>query len=263
MVRWALTSVEGQLGSWPAADLLAPGLTASPLEPDEQGQCLIEPRADESNQSRLLRRVRPLLDADKPNWVVLPEGERAERDWWRAQLADVAEPGFGRGTVALALGQLNRLATPGRVIAAYAPEPGEEGVEGALALEWAPSDKGMTFELARMDGRLDGKTDVGKLLNLGRETLAHPEALVCPGTGGDNNLERLLPFLGELGGWAGAQVRWEFPEAPLGQLGVAGSLYNWAWLEAGYRLRDWTGPCAVLEMDESHLVGLSAVSWHG
>lgn len=262
-MRWALTSVEGQLGTYPAADLLAPGLTASPLVPDEQGQCLIEPRTDASNQSRLLGHIRPLLDADKPNWVVLPDGERAEREWWQAQLEDIAEPGFGRGAVALALGQLNRLATPGRIVAAYAPGQGEEGVEGALALEWAPSETGMTFELTRMDGRLDGKTDVGTLLKQGRETLTCPEALICPGTGGDNRLERLLPFLGDLGDWAGAQVRWEFPEAQLGQLGVVGSLYNWAWLEAGYRLRDWTGPCAVLEMDESHLVGLSVVSWHG
>lgn len=68
------------------------------------------------------------------------------------------------------------------------------------------------------------------------------------------------PFLAELGPWASQQVRWEFPEARLGRLGVVGSLYSWAWLEAGYRLGDWSEPCAILEMDDSEMVGLSVVS---
>lgn len=261
-MRWELTSIEGQLGAWPAADLLAPGLTESPLMPDEQGQCLIEPKTEASDKERLWSRIEPLLGSGKPNWVLLPEAQRANRDWWETRLSDIAEPGFGRGAAALALSQLNRLATPGRLIAGHTPEEGSEGIEGVMALEWAPSDRGMVFDLTRMDGRLDGKTDVGALLNLGRETVTQPEALLCPGTGGDGYLERLLPFLAELGPWARPEVRWEFPEARLGRLGVVGSLYDWAWLEAGYRLGDWTGPCAVMEMDESHLVGLSVVSWH-
>ena len=261
-MHWELTSVEGQLGPWAATELLSPGLVELPLMPDKQGQCLIDPREEPSEQEHLWSRIQPLLDPGKPNWVVLPEAQRANREWWETRLSEIAEPGFGRGAVALALSQLNRLATAGRLIAAHAPGEGCEGIEGVMALEWAPSDRGMTFELSRMDGRMDGKTDVGALLNLGRETVAKPEALLCPGTGGDGYLERLLPFLAELGPWAHPEVRWEFPEARLGRLGVVGSLYDWAWLEAGYRLGDWTGPCAVMEMDESHLVGLSVVSWH-
>lgn len=262
MVRWQLTSIEGRLGGYPVNELLAPGLAESPLVPDEQGQCLIEPRLDdESVVQRLSSLIHPLLDPAKPNWVVLPETQRANRSWWEEQLGGVAEAGFGRGAVALSLSQLNRLATPGCVIAAHTPDEGSPGIEGVVALEWSPAEAGMAFDLARMDGRLDGKTDVGALLKLGRETATQPEALLCPGTGGDSYLERLLPFLAELGPWAGPDVRWEFPEARLGQMGVVGSLYDWAWLEAGYRLGDWAGSCAVLEMDESHLVGLSVVRW--
>ena len=262
MVRWQLTGIEGEMGGYPAAEMLAPGLDETPLVPDEQGQCLLVPRDDSPDYEHLLARVRALLDPSRPNWVVLPHVQREHRHWWEQQLASVAEPGFGRGSVALALSQMDRLATPARLIAVHRPDEDTPGIEGAIALDWHPTEeRGLAFDLTRMDGRLDGKTDVGALLKLGRDTITQPEALLCPGTGGDGYLERLLPFLAELGPWAGQAVRWEFPEARLGRLGVVGSLYSWAWLEAGYRLGDWSAPCAILEMDDSEMVGLSVVRW--
>jgi hypothetical protein len=256
-VRWRLTQVTGRLGSLSSAEALA---RASAVV-DEQGQCRIEPKLELPRHELLWARLEPLLATEKPNWVILPHTERQRHDWWQARLGQTAEVGFGRAAVALALSQLNRLAVPGRIAAAHIPADGHPGVEGVLALDWTPADYGLAFDLSHMDGRLDGKTDMGALLELGRTKAAQPEVLICPGTGGDNYLERLLPFLAHLGPWAGPEVRWEFAEAALGRLGVVGSLYNWAWLEAGYRLGDWAGPSAVLELDESPLAGLSVVNW--
>jgi len=260
-VRWQLTAIEGNLGELSASAALGPNLNDLALVPDDQGQCRITPVSDLSGRDLLWSRVKPLLDESGPNWVILPHDQRQDRDWWEGQLGDRAELGFGRAAVALSLSQMNRLAVPGRLIAADVPAEDRPGVEGVLALAWSPAEQGLNFDLARMDGRLDGDTDVGALLDLGREAQPNPEILSCPGTGSDGYLERLLPFLAHLGPWAAPTVRWEFPETRIGPMGVVGSLYSWAWLEAGYRLGDWSGPSAMLEMDESPLVGLSVVSW--
>ncbi|TVP58432.1 MAG: hypothetical protein EA349_04645 [Halomonadaceae bacterium] len=157
---------------------------------------------------------------------------------------------------------MNRLAEAGRMIAAHLPDPGERGLEAVMVLEWTPAPFGIHFLRNLVDGRLDGKTDVGALIDQGREVAPHPEILICPGFSGDD-LERLLPFLRHLGSWAAPVVRWEFAESLLGPLGVVGSLYNWAWLETGYRLSDWQGQAVVLDMDQSPLVGLSVIHWQG
>lgn len=256
-MRWQLTAVGGQLGEISAAQALAKA--SKPM--NEQGQAWMCPPSDLPVNEGLWARLQPLLDPIKPNWIILPHGERVRRDWWQGQLNGVAELGFGRAAVALALSQLNRLAVPGRFIALDRPLSGEPGIEAELTLDWTPAHHGLGFELNQMDGRLDGKTDVGALLELGRSTLPQPEVLFCPGTGSDGYLERLLPFFSALGPWSAQEVRWEFAEAAVGRLGVVGSLFNWAWLEAGYRLGDWAGPCAVLELDESPLAGLSVVNW--
>lgn len=254
-MRWRLSKVWGSLGGCLATEALG----GRRPRIDGQGQSRLIPAANIDGPEALYVRVEPLLDAGRPNWVMLPPGERRRREWWQQRLGETVEIGFGRGAVALALSQLNNLKVAGRVIAVDSPPPDQPGIEGVLALDWEPAEHGLAFDLNCMDGRLDGKTDVGALLDQGRRTVAHPEVLFCPGTGSDGYMERLLPFLSHLGSWAGA--RWEFAEADLGRLGVVGSLYGWAWLEAGYRLGDWRGPVAVMELDESPLVGLSVVSW--
>lgn len=256
-MRWQLSGVNGRLGSLTAAEALA---NLPPLV-DIHGQSLIAPALPLEKHERLYARLARLLDTSVPNWVFLPHHERERRSWWETHLGQTAEVAFGRAGVTLALCQLNRLGQPGRFIAVDEPTAGQPGIEGVLALDWAPAEFGLSFEFSRMDGRLDGKTDVSSLLELARKRLAQPDVFLCPGTGGDGYLERLLPFLSELGRWAEQQVRWEFPEAALGRLGVVGSLYGWAWLEAGYRLGDWAGPSAVMDMDESPLVGLTVVNW--
>lgn len=258
-MRWQLTQIQGRLGALSAAEVLA----KAPMRVDEQS---MGPQASEvglEGHELLWARLAPLLALDTPNWIILPHTERQRRDWWQQRAGSVAEIGFGRAAVALALSQLNRLGVPGCLLAADLPVGDQTGVEGVLALRWTPSQEGLGFDLTLMDGRLDGKTDVGAMLDTGREVVASPEVFFCPGTGSDGYLERLLPFLSHLGSWTGPEVRWEFAEASLGGLGVVGSLFNWAWLEAGYRLGDWTGPGAVIELDESPLVGLSVVNWTG
>lgn len=258
-MRWQLINVSGQAGELSAVE----ALTRTPVATDEQGQSWISQGCDRDlpMSEGLWQRLRPWLDPGLPTWVILPYSERTHRAWWQGRLSDGAELGFGRASVALALSQLNRLAAPGRIIAVNRPAANEPGIEAVMALDWGPADHGLAFELTQMDGRLDGKTDVGALLELGRNTVHQPEVLFCPGTAGDGYIERLLPFLGALGPWAAQEVRWEFAEAPLGRLGVVGSLFSWAWLEAGYRLGEWQDPCAVIELDDSPLAGLSVVSW--
>ena len=256
-MRWQLTRVNGALGSLSAAEALA----KVPMVLNEQGQGKLKPIPSLADHEVLWARVQPELASAKANWLILPHDERQRWEWWQARVADLAEIGFGRAAVALALGQLNRLGVAGRLIAVDQAGTENLGVEGILVLDWTPAEHGLAFELSRMDGRLDGKTDIGALLAVGRNTLAQPEVLFCPGIGADGYLERLLPFFSELGLWASSEVRWEFAEADLGRLGVVGSLFNWAWLVAGYRLGDWAGPIAVIELDESPLAGLSIVNW--
>ncbi len=255
-MRWQLSRVIGTLGSNNVQEALA----GIPVMTNGLGQSWIESTNHADSCSRLWAHVEPLLNAEVPNWIILPDAEKANRDWWQARAGKIAEVGFGRAATTLALSQLDRLGVPGRLVAVDSPSEGRAGVEGVLALDWVPDDHGLVIDLARMDGRIDGKTDLGAILLSGREVVAQPELVMCSGVGGED-LERLLPFMTHLGAWAGPDVRWEFPEAGLGRLGVVGSLYNLAWLEAGYRLGDWSGSAVMLELDSSPLVGLSVIRY--
>lgn len=271
MVRWQLIGIQGQLGSLSAAEALA----GVPMPLDAQGQSGSALKSPETNgraggelkiaglapHELLWSRLSPYVSHAHPNWVILPHAERQRRDWWWQQLGHVAEIGFGRAAVVLALSQMNRLGVTSCLLAIDAAASDQAGIDGVLALQWSPSPTGLGFDMTLVDGRLDDKTDVGAMLSAGRSLLEQPEVFFCPGNGSDGYLDRLLPFLSQLGSWAGQAVRWEFAEAALGRLGVVGSLFNWAWLEAGYRLQDWSGPSVVIELDESPLVGLSIVNW--
>jgi hypothetical protein len=260
VVRWQLSRITGSLGPISVTDVLA----GRELVPDAMGQCrLLSKSVAATGHERLCARVQPLLEPDRPNWVILPHAEHGRRGWWQERLGEDVEIGFGRAAVALALSQLDRLGNPGRITAVNGLNGTDPGIEGVIALEWSPAQEGLRFEMNQVDGRLDARTDVGALLERGRQIVSEPDVVFCPGTGGDGHLEGLLPFLAQLGDWVSQTVRWEFTEAPLGRLGVVGSLYNWAWVEAGYRLGDWKGPAVVLDMDESPLVGLSVVNWAG
>lgn len=253
---WQLTGIHGSIGGYPPKDLLTPGLGVQPLVPDDQGQCRIPGVEADDAQDRLVEVIEPLLLPDQPNWVVLPASEQDQRLVWEQQFGDRAEIGFGRGWSALAMGQLNRLETAGRVIAARMIGTDGNGVEAVVALDWTPSDQGLELAFSQVDGRPDGGTDPGALIRKGGEVVTQPEGVLCPGTGSDGYLDPLYPALGD---WVQPEVRWLFPEAALGALGVAGSLINWAWLVQGYHLGELTEATAVLAMDEGALAGLSLV----
>lgn len=259
-MRWQLSRVDGALGACSIPEALA----GAPVRVNENGQAWVASSAENEGADErdlIWARLEPLLVADLPNWLILPHTETTSRQWWQDRAGAVAEIVFGRACIPLALGQMARLGVPGRLIAVHRPPAGKPGIEALVVLEWTPAEEGMEFEFTCMDGRLDGKTDVGALLLAGQEVVSAPEVMVCPGTDG-NDLERLLPFMSQLGGWSGPEVRWEFPEAAIGRLGVAGGLYSLAWLESGYRLGDFSGPAILLELDDSPLAGLAVVSWH-
>jgi hypothetical protein len=258
-VPWQLTGIHGTIGSCPPEDLLTPGLGAQPLVPDDQGQCRIPGVEAGDVHDRLIEVIEPLLLPGQPNWVVLPASEQDQRLAWEQQVGDRAEIGFGRGWSALAMSQLNRLGTTGRVIAARMIRADEEGVEAVVALDWTPSEQGLELVFSQVDGRPEGGTDPGALIRKGGEVVTQPEMVLCPGTGSDGYLDQLYPAFAALGDWVQPEVRWSFPEASLGALGVAGCLFGWAWLVQGYNLGEFTEATAVLAMDEGALAGLSLV----
>lgn len=258
MVPWQLTGTAGRIGSLTIGEALA----RKQVELDSEGRGWLDPAQPDPALSALWSHIEPLLRTDAPNWLILPYSERNQADWWQARAGHAAEVLFGRASAALALRQMGRLGVAGRLIAADAPMHQALPVQAVMAVDMTPAEQGLVFELTELDGRLDGKTDVGALIALGQDVTRRPEALFCPGNSGDD-VERLLPFLGQLGEWAGPDVRWEFPEAPLGYLGVVGSLFTWAWVEAGYRLGDYQAPLVLLEMDKSPLVGLVVVRHEG
>ena len=257
---WQLTGIHGAIGDRHPEDLLTPELGSQPLVPDDQGQCRVPGIEAEGVHERLVEVIEPLLLSDQPNWVMLPASEQEQRLAWEQRIGDRAEIGFGRGWNALAMSQLSRLGTAGRVIAARMASADEAGVEAVLALDWTPVDSGLELLFSRVDGRPEGGTDPGDLIRKGVEAVSQPEALLCPGNGSDGYIEQLVPALPALGDWVQPEVRWLFPEASVGTLGVAGSLFGWAWLAQGYRLGEFTETTAILAMDEGALVGLSLVS---
>ena len=253
---WQLNQIRGALGSSSVQEVLAGKSVAI----NDRSQSWIDSASDMKKCNRLWEHLEPLLEPGLPSWIILPYAEKADHEWWHARAGKVAELGFGRAAIAVALSQLDRLGVAGRLLAVDAPATDGAGIEGVIALDWEPGEQGLTIEWARMDGRLDGKTDLGAILQSGREVVPQPELIMCSGVGGED-MERLLPFMTHLGEWARQDVRWEFPEAGVGRLGVVGSLYNLAWLEAGYRLGDWSGSAVLLELDSSPLVGLSVIRY--
>ncbi|KAA8977774.1 hypothetical protein [Halospina sp. K52047b] len=256
---WQLSGIQGSIGAHNLEDVLSPGLEAQPLAAGDTSQCRIPGIEAEGSHERLRAVIEPLLLPDQPNWVMLPSSEQNQRLVWENCLGDRAEIGFGRGWSALAMSQLNRLGTTGRMIAARMKSPDEAGMEAVVALDWTPSDSGLELVFSLVDGRPEGGSDPGDLVRKGVDAVSRPEALLCPGNGSDGYLEQLTPALPALGDWVQPEVRWAFPEAPAGTLGVAGNLFGWAWLVQGYRLGEFTGSTVVLAMDGGPLAGLSGV----
>ncbi len=257
-MRWRLTEARGSLAGVSLARLLANGGVMPGVSPGHKGNTTA---AEE--RTWFQEQIHQYLDPELPTWILLPDRERVRRDWWQELTGRRVEVGYGRAGVTLALSQINRLQGPARTVALDC-QPGlepETWQDCWMELHWHPADVGLGLNLNLVDGRLDGKTDVGVMLEQARNLLERPDVLICPGTGSDGALERLMPFMASLGGWAGRDVRWEFAEARVGNLGVVGSLYNWFWLYEGYRLGDWTHSAAVLDLDTSPLVGISVVDY--
>lgn len=258
-MRWRLTGAKGILAGAPLDEILDNGgvLTGAAKEILRDGD-----RAEE--QRWLEQEVRQYLGTGRATWVILPDRERTERHRWQDLAAGQVEIGFGRSGVTLALSQINRLQSLATLVA-LDRKPGSQPrtvVESHLKVELEPAQSGLGILLSLVDGRLDGQTDLGSLLEQARGIVSSPEVIFLPGTGSDGSLDRLMPSLSAMGNWVGQDVRWEFAEARIGPLGTAGSLFNWFWLHEGFRLGDWRGPVVVMDMDSSPLVGLSVVDYN-
>lgn len=257
-MRWQLTNPAGQLAGYPLAEVLANGglLDAAPIMATADPIRPLAPEALAEMMSPFIK-----LSSGCHHWLVLPESQREYRAFWEAQAGQGPEPGFGRAHVTLALRQMVSLGQPARLVVADRVTVDGGWTDSVLALDWQPVGQGMGMVWSQLDGRLDGKTDVGAMLQQAASRVPCPELLLCPGNVSDGAMERLLPFLSSLGQWSTASVRWEFAEARVGPLGVVGALYNWFWLQEGYRLGEWQGIAAVMDMDQSPLVGLSLVDY--
>lgn len=258
-MRWRLTHAEGSLAGAPLEDLLDNGGVLG------QGATEV-PAFDTHDQEQvwLERQCRALTPNDRATWWVLPDSERHERHHWQDLAASEVQVAFGRSGVTLALSQINRLQEPATLVA-MDRVPGSQPktvVESRLRIDLEPDSGGLGLKLNLVDGRLDGSTDLTTLLEKARDSVPSPEVLFMPGTGGDASLDHLVPCLSAMDTWVGEAVRWEFAEARIGPLGVAGSLFNWFWAHEGYRLGDWQGPVAILDMDAGPLVGLSVVDYN-
>ncbi|MFW5825002.1 MAG: hypothetical protein ACOCVV_08555 [Marinobacter sp.] len=258
-MRWRVTRAEGFLAGVPLADILAQGGVLPGLPQEFPGA--MDPAGE---QAWVAQQLGACLTGERPTWVILPDRQRNMRHLWQDQAAGRVEVGFGRSGVTLALSQINRLQAPATLVA-FDRMPGAQPdhvMDSRLRLDLEPHSTGLGLQLNLVDGRLDGDTDMSSLLEQARAMASAPDALVLPGTGNDTSLDRLMPALGALGDWVDRDVRWEFPEARIGPLGVAGSLFNWYWLQEGYRMGDWQGPVVVLDMDTSPLVGLSVADYN-
>lgn len=257
-MRWQLTAPEGWLAGYPLAEVLANGgvLDGAPVVAPADP---LRPLAPELLAERVAPYTRP--GRERHHWLVLPDNQREHRAFWAANAGDGPEPGFGRAHVTLALRQMISLGQPARLVAVDRVAIGDEWTDSVLAMDWQPAAQGLGMIWSQLDGRLDGKTDVGAMLQMAADRVPCPELLLCPGNISDGAMERLLPFLSSLGQWTAPSVRWEFAEARVGPLGVVGALYSWFWLQDGYRLGEWRGVTAVMDMDQSPLVGLSLVDY--
>lgn len=257
-MRWRLTGAEGVLAGVPLDEILDNGgvLPGAPRETALRGNHAGEPPWF----AQLIRRCQ---GSERPTWVILPDSERKHRDYWQELATGDIELGFGRAGVTLVLSQINRLRAPATLVA-MDQTPGTQPdtvVESWSQLALEPSDAGLGLALSLVDGRLDGEPDLTSLLAQAQGVTQSPAVMFMPGSGSDGYLDRLMPSLSAMGNWVAREVRWEFAEARIGALGVAGSLFNWYWLHEGYRLGDWQGPAVVLDMDTSPLVGLSVVDF--
>lgn len=257
-MRWRLTRPEGILAGVPLEQILDCGgrLPGAPGEVAYHGN-----RSDD--EAWLQQQLSRYLGLDLPAWIILPDRERSWRSQWQDTVGGRVELGFGRAGVALALSQINKLAAPATLIA-IDRLPGHQPhtvLESQLRVDLVPDQTGLGFQLNLVDGRLDGRTDVGAMVEQVCAVAEQPQLLMCPGSGSDGCLDQLMPCLGASKGWVERSVRWEFAEARIGSLGVAGSLFNWFWLYEGYRLGEWQGPAVVLDMDTSPLVGISVVDF--
>lgn len=222
---WQLT-LNGQLGGQDAKALLAGAL------PGEQ--------ADDDA-------LAPWLAEDRPNWCLLAYGDE------RAVPAGVGEA-RGRAGLMLLMSQLEKSQQAARVIAPHA--------KGVLALDLTPAAQGLAFIDLIMDGRWDANPDLAPLLRRARQNCPQPAAVLMPGSGADDRLERLMPFFGEMAGWTGPEVNWQFAEAGM-TLDTAGALYGWAWMAQGLAWGQWQGKAVVVELDDSPMMGLALVQWQG
>ncbi|WP_050657880.1 hypothetical protein [Gallaecimonas pentaromativorans] len=188
-----------------------------------------------------------LLCADKPNWYLLAYGDQRPVPP-QAQLAR------GRAGLALVLSQLQKSGEGARVIAPHR--------QGVLALDITPAAEGIVCRELLMDGRWDANPDFGPVLRRARQHCPQPAAVLMPGSGADNRLERLMPFFGEMAGWTGSDVPWQFAEAGMA-LETAGALFTWAWMAQGLAWGQWQGDAVVVELDDSPMMGLAVVRWQG
>ena len=258
-MRWRLTHAEGSLAGASLDDLLDHGGVL--------GRGATEVPAFNTHareQAWLEQQCRALTPADRATWWVLPDRERNERTLWQDLAASRVQVAFGRSGVTLAISQVNRLQEPATLVAMDRVPGSRPGtvVESWLRIDLEPDSGGLGLQLNLVDGRLDGSTDLTNLLEKARATVPAPEVLFLPGTGGDASLDHLVPCLAAMDTWIDRAVRWEFAEARIGPLGTAGSLFNRFWAHEGYRLGDWQGTVAILDMDTGPLVGLSVVDYN-
>jgi len=219
----------------------------------------------EAGPVQMLDRLEPLLGEAGPLWLALPHAQWEHRNWWRERLGERAEIGFGRGYLSLAMAQLNRLGEPGRILAINLPQGKEPGLETVLALDWEPSgDTGFEWLCHGVEGQFGQPADMSIVLDQAREVAPAVEAVICPGNGQPGYLDRVMESATHLQGWVGQHIPWQFPECPLmAPMGVPGSLFAWAWLESGYRLRDFEERVALFHTDSGPVGGVSVVSWSG
>ncbi len=257
-MRWQLSNPSGLLAGVPVEVILEEG-GALAVPPSE----VALDEALEVQKNWLAERLKMLEGPEKPAWLVLPEQERSRQLPWQEQLPGNVEVAFGRSGVTLALGQATRLGAPATVLAmdrVPGVTPGKV-VTSQLSMDLGPGDVGLAFLLGLVDGRPDRPTDLSDMLEHAGRVATAPEVLLMPGTGNDDSLDRLMGSLAAMGTWVDQGIRWEFAEARIGPMGVAGSLFNRYWLQQGYRLGDWQGTAVVMDMDASPLAGLSVVDY--
>lgn len=191
--------------------------------------------------------IAPWLAADRRNWLLMPYGSKV-------QAPAGVEIARGRAAMALIFSQLNSSPRPGRIIAAVSG--------GVLALDITPASTGIAVSDLLADGRWDANPDFAPLISKARQLCPRPALMLLPGSGADGYLQRLMPFFGNMAGWTGSDVNWQFAEAGM-NLEMAGALYSWAWMAQGLAWGQWQGDAVVVELDNSPMMGVAIVRWQG